>query len=212
MKIKICGISTIESAIAAESAGAEYIGFVFFEKSPRNVTPKQAAEIATHLKNETKKVALVVDASDEFLENILREFNPDFIQLHGKENGARTLEIKNKFGKKIIKAISVESADDLKKAEEFKAIADYILFDAKPPKNSVLPGGNGVSFDWNILKNFSGDYNWILSGGLNTQNVSEAIKLTHAKFVDVSSGVESSAGVKDLEKIKEFCRNCLESK
>lgn len=209
MKIKICGIKTFEAAQTALEAGATHIGFIFFEKSPRNISVAKAVEISKKIGDKIKKVAVVVDVDDRFLDEITSVLTPDYIQLHGSETSARAREIKSKFGRKIIKAIPVSEKADLEKADEYKAIADYIMFDAKPPKDSVLPGGNAVSFDWEILKNFSPEYSWILSGGLNPGNVKAAIKTTSAKFVDVSSGVESSPGNKDLNLIRAFINNCV---
>ncbi len=204
MNIKICGIKKLENAQAVIDAGADHIGFIFFERSPRNITPEDAGKIADEIRGKIKIAAVVVNASDECLAEIIKYLKPDYIQLHGAETADRARAIKNKFKTKIIKAISVEKKEDLKKAEEYKDIADYIMFDAKPPKNSQLPGGNAVSFDWNILKGFSPDYKWILSGGLNAENIRQALEITGAEFVDVSSGVEKSAGEKDNFLIKKF--------
>jgi phosphoribosylanthranilate isomerase len=165
------------------------------------------AEISAKLKTNIQKVAVTVDETDAEIEQIIAALNPSYIQLHGAETPHRATEIKQKFGLKIIKAIGVEYAEDLQKAAEFINIADYILFDAKPPKNSQNPGGNAISFDWNIIKNANINYPFILAGGLTVENVAEAIKITNAKFVDVVSGVEESKGVKDFNKITDFIKN-----
>ncbi len=204
MKVKICGIKDAETAIFAAEKGADFIGLVFFEKSPRNISIQQAVIIKESLKNYNSKiVAVTVDASDEFLQNI-KILNPDFIQLHGKETPERVSEISKKFGYKIIKAISISSAEDLKIADNYSKISDYILLDAKAPKGSDLPGGNAISFDWKILKNFTPNYKYFLSGGLNCENVSLAKSVAKPFALDVSSGVEKSFGEKDLTKIEKF--------
>ena len=204
MQIKICGVKTIDIANAAIAAGATHIGLNFFERSPRYITPAKAAEISHHIKNKIKIAAVTVDPTDELLKEITSITHLDYIQLHGHETPARAQEIKNKFGLKIIKAIPIKEKADLLLAEKFKTIADYILFDAKPNADAKLPGGNALSFDWNILKGFSPDYKYILSGGLTPSNVKQAIKTTNALFLDVSSGVESSSGVKDANLINSF--------
>ncbi|MDX1949513.1 MAG: phosphoribosylanthranilate isomerase [Rickettsiales bacterium] len=233
MKVKICGIKDKETALFATSKGADFLGFVFFEKSPRNISIDKAIEIKNSLINSfpckressymdsrirgnenfdkskieiPKIVAVLVDADDNFLHE-LQKLNPDYIQLHGSETPAKSREIKEKYNFNIIKAISISEEKDLEKAKEFSNIADYILFDAKPPKTSVLPGGNAISFDWKILKNFNPSYKWFLSGGLNSENISEALSLANPYGLDVSSGVESSAGVKDFTKIEKFLQN-----
>ncbi len=204
MNIKICGVKTIEVAQAAIEGGATHIGFIFFRRSPRNITPAKAAEIASHIKNKIKTVVVTVNADDELLNEITSLFSPDYIQLHGSETPERAREIKRKFGLKIIKAISVREQKDIFAADEFKDIADHILFDAKPNADSKLPGGNAISFDWKILSRFKPEYEYILSGGLTSENVKTAIKLTGTRFVDVSSGVESSPGNKDISMVKSF--------
>lgn len=208
MNIKICGVKTIDIAREVVESGASHIGFVFFKRSPRNLTPAKAAEIVQQIKGAIKTVVVTVNPTDELLNEITSLFKPDFIQLHGSETLKRVKEIKQKFGIKIIKAITIHDKDDLEKAAEFKEVAEYILFDAKPNIIDALPGGNAISFNWNLLKDFSPDYKWILSGGLNHRNVKDAIKLTGANFVDVSSGVESIPGSKDVSLIRAFIRAC----
>jgi len=203
-KVKICGIKTPEIARLSSAHGADMIGVVFFKKSPRNIDFKTAAEIKSSLHKNSKIVAVTVNPDDEFIDEMLKAFKPDLLQLHGSETRERVLEIKEKYGLSIIKAISLENPDDTKKAEIFSDIADYILFDSTPPKNSELPGGNSLKFNWNILKDHNVTYNWILSGGLNPDNIDQAKTQTKAVFFDVSSGIESSSGIKDIALIKKF--------
>ena len=207
MNVKICGVKTTEVAQAVVDSGATHIGFIFFPKSPRNITPAKAAEIANSIKGKIKTVIVTVDAADELLNEITSLFKPDYIQLHGSETPERVQEIKNRYGIATIKVISVKTAEDLQQAASYKDIADHIMFDAKPNADSKLPGGNAISFDWNILSDFKPGYEYILSGGLTPDNVQEALKITGTSFVDISSGVESSPGNKDISKIKRFVDN-----
>ena len=202
--IKICGLSTAPTLTAALEAGADMVGFVFFEKSPRCVTYEQARRLAARARQRAEIVALCVDASNEDLQQIVAATEPDFLQLHGNESPARVAEIQEKFGVSAIKAIGVADAADFAKAGEYKDAADALLIDAKPPKGAVLPGGNGVPFDWRLARNFHPRKPWLLSGGLDQGNVAEAIALSRTRGVDVSSGVESAPGVKDIEKIRAF--------
>jgi phosphoribosylanthranilate isomerase len=204
-KVKICGLKTKEEVKAAVAYGADYIGFVFFHKSPRNVSAKQAQKLTKDIENKAKTVAVVVDASDADLDAMLKDFKPDYVQCHGSETGKRIIEIKQKYAVKVIKAIAIRSSDDVAKAMDYANVADMILFDAKVP-TSPLPGGNGVSFDWTLLCGREFNVPWFLSGGLNIQNVSEAIKISGAKMVDVSSSVESEPGVKDIQLVHEFIK------
>lgn len=199
---KICGLSTIEAVDAAVEGGADYIGLVFFEKSPRNVSLETAARLAAHAKSRAKVVALTVDADDNTLEGIVSAVAPDALQLHGRETSSRVAEIKTRFGVPIIKAVGITSAADMEAARQFSA-ADLMLYDAKPLPNSERPGGNGVAFDWRLLADAEPG-SFMLSGGLTPDNVAEAIALTHAAAVDVSSGVESAPGVKDAQLIRRF--------
>ena len=201
---KICGIKTREALDAAIDAGAKYIGLVFFGKSPRNVELATAAELACHARGRAKVVALVVDADDAALADISRTVKPDFFQLHGKETPERVAAIKARFGIPVIKAVAVETAHDAVAARAYAGIADLILFDAKAPKGSALPGGNGLAFDWSALAGVAETMDFMLSGGLNPQTVGDAIRLTGAKAVDVSSGVETAPGVKDAQLIRSF--------
>jgi phosphoribosylanthranilate isomerase len=200
-KVKICGLSTVETVQAALDHGAEMVGLVFFPKSPRHVSLEQAAALAAQARGRAKIVALTVDADDALLKSIINATRPDYIQAHGSETPARVGEITAQFGVPVIKAIKVKEASDIASAKSFKDVAAMCLFDAKAPED-LLPGGNGLSFDWNLLKGKDGQF--MLSGGLNPENVAQAIKLTRAPIVDVSSGVESTPGKKDIALIAKF--------
>lgn len=200
---KICGIKDLPALQAAVEAGAEYVGFVFFEKSPRNIAPAAAVTLAKTLPETVKSVAVTVDMSDEQLDALFSAFKPDLLQCHGKETPDRLREIKRRYGVPIIKAISVRSSDDIASAGAFTHVADYLLFDAKAPA-SMLPGGNGLAFDWKLLKDREFLLPWFLSGGITMDNVTEALHITRAPAVDVSSSLESAPGQKDPRLIGEF--------
>jgi phosphoribosylanthranilate isomerase len=200
-KVKICGLSTPETMQAALDAGADMIGLVFFAKSPRNVSLEQAAALAAQARGRAKIVALTVDADDALLKAIIHATRPDYIQAHGSETPERVAEITAKSGVPVIKAIKVKETADVASAKAFTDVAAFCLFDAKAPED-LLPGGNGLSFDWNLLKGKDGQF--MLSGGLNPENVAGAIRLTRAPMVDVSSGVESTPGKKDISLIRSF--------
>ena len=203
--VKICGLSEESSIQAVVKASAQYAGFVTFPKSPRHVSPKRAGELKKGLPAHVKTASVLVDPDDALLAEIVRDFAPDYFQLHGSETPERIAQIKTSFpGTGIIKAIKVSSRADIKSARAFEAVADMLMFDAMPPKDAALPGGNGVAFDWTLLSGQSFARPWLLSGGLTPQNVAQAVRESGAKMVDVSSGVESSAGVKDPEKIAQF--------
>ncbi|HEV3043779.1 MAG TPA: phosphoribosylanthranilate isomerase [Roseiarcus sp.] len=202
--VKICGLSTPSSLEAALVAGADMVGFVFFEKSPRHVSLDQAAELGRKACGRAKIVALTVDAGDAALEDIVAALAPDVLQLHGRETPVRVAAIGRTFGVATMKAIGVAADEDLAAAKDYAGVADLILFDAKPPKDARLPGGNGAPFDWRLLEKGSLDGRYLLSGGLDADNVAEAIVLSGALGVDVSSGVESAPGVKDNSKIAVF--------
>jgi len=202
--VKICGLTDAESVSVAVENFADYIGFVFFEKSPRNIDFKLAAKLASDIPEHIKTVAVMVDPSDDFLRDILRKFTPDYIQLHGKESVGRVWEIKLKYNIPIIKSFSVRDGDDIASSLPYQEVVDMLLFDTKAPKESVLPGGNGLSFDWNLLANREFSVPWMLSGGLNAANVRSAIEISGAKMVDASSSLESEPGKKDPKLIKEF--------
>ena len=207
--VKICGITDATGLDAALAGGADYIGLVFFSKSPRNLTHAAARALSDRVPptGATKTVALVVDPSDDALAAIIHDVDPGFIQLHGHESLERVAEIRARFHKPIIKAIPVASAADVEAGLAYLApgrLADILLFDAKPNSNAVLPGGNGLAFDWRILEGLAPRTAFALAGGLTPDNVAEAIARTGAAIVDVSSGVESSPGRKDPGLIRRF--------
>ncbi len=204
--IKICGLSAPDSIDAAIAAGADMVGFVFFAKSPRHIDLAAANKLGAAVRGRARKVALLVDADDAQIAAVVDALRPDLLQLHGGESPERTAAIKRTFGLPAMKAIAVSRRADLAAAEAYGGVADMILFDAKPPQGSDLPGGNGMAFDWSILDHYTAPAGstWMLSGGLDAQNVGEAIARTKAPGVDVSSGVESAPGVKDAHKIAAF--------
>jgi phosphoribosylanthranilate isomerase len=203
VQVKICGLSTPDTMEAALAHGADYVGLNFFPPSPRYVTPAKAASLAAIARGRTKIVALVVDANNALLKDIADAVKPDYIQLHGSETPERVAAIKTLTGKPIIKAIKVGGPDDVAKATDFVDVADLLLFDTKAPASlkNALPGGNGIPFDWSLLE---GKRGFMLSGGLNPGNVAEAIRVTGAPMVDVSSGVENTPGKKDINLIAKF--------
>ena len=200
-KVKICGLSTPATMQAALAAGADMVGLVFYPKSPRNVSLDQAAALAQQARGRAKIVALIVDADDAQIRLVANSVRPDYLQAHGSETPERVAEIAKLFGVSVIKAIKVKEASDIAVAKTFKDAAEMILYDAKAPED-LLPGGNGLSFDWNLLKGKDGQF--MLSGGLTSDNVTQAIRLTHAPIVDVSSGVENLPGQKDIHLIRKF--------
>lgn len=204
LDIKICGLKTPEAIDAALAGGATHIGFIFFPKSPRNVEPETAGRLRNAARGRAKAVAVTVDADDALLDRIVAAMQPDMLQLHGKETPERVAQVKRRYGLPVIKALTVSAAEDIAKARPYVGAADQILFDAKPPKDSELPGGNGVSFDWSLLKSIGPGLDYFLSGGLNAENVGEALRIAHPPALDISSGVESAPGVKDTQKIADF--------
>jgi phosphoribosylanthranilate isomerase len=202
--VKICGLSTLESVAAAALGGAKFAGFVFYPPSPRNLSPEQAAPLAAGVPSGISRVGVFVDPEDELLERVLAKAPLDLIQLHGEESPERVEAIKRKFGKQAIKAIKISSEADLGEAARYFAAADWLMFDARPPKESARPGGNALAFDWELLRQRRWPLPWMLSGGLNPGNLGEAMRISGATAVDVSSGVESRPGVKDTAKIREF--------
>jgi len=202
--IKICGLKTSEAVERAVSRGATHIGFIFFPKSPRNIEPEIAAELAEPVRARVKVVAVTVDANDEELDDIVHLLKPDIIQMHGHESPERVLHVQALYGLPVMKAFSIREAADLDRIDPYIGVADRFLFDAKAPAGSALPGGNGVSFDWSVMASLDDDVDYMLSGGLNKDNVGLALASTRARGVDVSSGVESAPGVKDVKMIDAF--------
>lgn len=205
LTVKICGLSTPETLDAALVAGADMVGFVFFPPSPRHVSLDVAEKLGRQAKKAVK-VALSVDADDALLANSIEALRPQILQLHGKESVARIRDIKQKFGLPIMKAIAVETAADLAALPGYAAVCDRILFDAKAPKDATRPGGLGAAFDWHLLEGLDLKLPFMVSGGLNAENVAEAVRITRAGGVDISSGVESAPGIKDPEMIRNFIR------
>lgn len=203
---KICGLTTPAAVDAAVAGGAFMVGFVFFAKSPRNLTPMLAKEIGKHVPASIAKVGLIVDATDDAIAAILAEAPLDLLQLHGRETPERTAAIRARFGLPVMKAISVADAADIVAARAYEDVADRLLFDAKPPQSraDALPGGNALSFDWNLLKGQQFGRPWMLAGGLHSGNLASAVLATGARAVDTSSGVEDRPGEKNINKIKEF--------
>ena len=203
--VKICGLSTPETLDVALDAGADMVGFVFFPPSPRHLGFETARDLGKHVKRRAVKVALTVDADDATLANIVEVLQPDILQLHGRETVARLRDIKQKFGLQVMKAVAVETAADLVSLPGYAA-ADRILFDAVAPKEATRPGGLGAVFDWHVLENLGLKLPFMVSGGLHAANVAEAVRVTRAGGVDVSSGVERAPGIKDPELIRAFIR------
>ena len=204
--VKICGLSTRETLDVALDAGADMVGFVFFPPSPRHLGLDAARELGEQTKRRALKVALTVDANDTMLAAIVEALQPDILQLHGSESVARLRDIKQKFGLPVMKAIAVEAPADLASLPGYAAVADRILFDARAPKDATRPGGLGAVFDWHVLEKLDLELPFMVSGGLHAGNVAEAVRITRAGGVDVSSGVERAPGVKDPEMIRSFIR------
>lgn len=204
IRVKICGLRTEADVAAVAAAGAAYAGFVFFAKSPRNVTVEQARTLALAAPVGLAKVALTVDADDATLDAIVDAVPLDMLQLHGHETPDRVAAIRARYGLPVMKAVGVADEGDLAAVFDYSLVADQILVDAKPPKTATLPGGNGLSFDWRLVAQRRWLRPWMLAGGLTPDNVAEAIRLTNARQVDVSSGVESAPGVKDPARIAGF--------
>lgn len=206
LEVKICGLDRPESVSAAAAAGADYAGFVFYPRSPRNLSPAHAAELIQLVPEGVVRVGLFVDPSDELIERVLEAASLDLLQLHGHETPDRVGEIKERTRLPAMKVISVAGAADLERADDFRGIADRFLFDTKPPTDmtDALPGGNALIFDWRLLSERRIDTPWMLAGGLTDQNVAQAIQISGAGAVDVSSGVEDRPGVKNVDKIQRF--------
>jgi phosphoribosylanthranilate isomerase len=204
--VKICGLSTPEALDVALDAGADMVGFVFFPPSPRHISFDTARALSERVGRKAKKVALTVDANDATFGAIFESLQPDLLQLHGKETPARVAMLKQRFGLPVMKALGVEAKSDFEQVKNYAFVGDWILFDAKAPADATRPGGLGKPFDWTLLSGAIPGVPVMLSGGLSAGNVEEALAITRVPAVDVSSGVESSPGVKDVEKIREFVR------
>ena len=204
IQIKICGLQEPWHLQAAVTAGAAYVGLVFYPKSPRNLTLDRAAELALAVPPGVAKVALTVDADNALLDQIVEAVPLDMMQLHGGETPGRVASVRARYGLPVMKAVGVASEEDLPMLAEYGRVADQLLVDAKPAKGAVLPGGNGLTFDWRLIAGRRWPLPWMLAGGLTAENVAEALRLTGARQVDVSSGVESAPGIKDAGKIAAF--------
>lgn len=206
LDIKICGLKTDAALAAALAGGASHVGFIFFAKSPRHIDPTEAGRLRQAARGRARAVAVSVDATDAFLDGIVAGMQPDMLQLHGRETPERITAVKARYGLPVIKALPVSEAADLDAVEPYLGVADRFLFDARPPKDAVLPGGNGVAFDWRILAGLDARIDYMLSGGLNASNIGEALRLANPPGLDVSSGVESAPGVKEPVLIEKFFR------
>lgn len=206
VEVKICGLSTPAGISAAVFGGARYVGFVFYPPSPRFVSPERAAMLAALVPSSVLKVGVVVDVSDMELGMLLDHVRLDMLQLHGSEPPERVAEIRQRFGLPVIKAAPIYTADDLGRARRFEAVADRLLFDAKAPAGANRPGGNAISFDWSLLRDVAFPIPWFLAGGVTAANVAEAVRQSGAASLDISSGVETSPGVKSAERIRQFLR------
>jgi phosphoribosylanthranilate isomerase len=206
LAIKICGLSTPDTLGAAVQAGASHVGFVHFPKSPRHVEPDQIAALASAIPDHVERVAVVVDADDDQLARLTGAGAITALQLHGKESPERVAAIRQRFGLPVWKAISVKTRADIDGANAYASAVDRLLFDAKTPDGAALPGGMGLRFDWTLLRGLAIPAPWGLSGGLGIDNVVDAIRITGAPLIDVSSGVESAPGIKSVDKIMAFCK------
>ena len=205
IRVKICGLNSPQDVAAAAAAGAAYVGSFFFPKSPRNISIEQAAHLALEAPVGLCKVALTVNADDAMLDTLTDAVPLDMLQLHGSESPERVAEVKARYGLPVMKAIGVADASDLPQIDLYSQVADQLLIDAKPPKNADLPGGNGLAFDWRLLAGRKyWQRPWMLAGGLTPENVAEGVRMTGARQVDVSSGVEAAPGQKDAALIARF--------
>jgi phosphoribosylanthranilate isomerase len=204
--VKICGLKTLDALDAALDAGADLVGFVFFPPSPRNLGIEAARTLGASVQARAKKVALSVDATDSALERVIEALKPDMLQLHGKETPDRVVAVRSRFGLPVMKAMPVEQKSDLAPIRVYEKVADWLLFDGRAPRDATRPGGLGKTFDWTLLESLDLKIPFMLSGGLDAGNVAEALRVTRAPAVDVSSGVERAPGEKDPEKIRAFVR------
>jgi phosphoribosylanthranilate isomerase len=206
LTVKICGLKTPEALDVALESGADLVGFVFFPPSPRNLGLEAARALGDRVQGRAGKVALTVDATDDTLRDVVVALKPDMLQLHGKETPERVVQVRTRFGLPVMKALPIAARADLSPIREYAQVADRLLFDAHAPKEATRPGGLGTPFDWTLLKDVNPGVPFMLSGGLDAENVGKAIAITGAPGVDVSSGVERAPGVKDLDKIRAFVR------
>src|SRR5580765_2702233 len=204
--VKICGLKTPDALDAALDAGADMVGFVFFPPSPRNLGIEAARALGERVQGRAKKVALSVDATDAELDRVVEALKPDMLQLHGKETPERVVAVRGRFGLPVMKALPVETRADLSPIHRYAKVADWLLFDGRAPREATRPGGLGKTFDWTVLENLNLEVPFMLSGGLDASNVAEALQITRAPAVDVSSGVERAPGEKDPDKIRAFIR------
>ena len=209
--IKICGLKTPEALEAALDAGADMVGFVFFSPSPRNVGVQAAGALGEQVAGRAKKVALTVDATNATLDRAVAILKPDLLQLHGRESPERVVSVRSRYRLPVIKALPIETRSDLSSIRIYARVADQLLFDARAPRKATRPGGLGRTFDWHLLEKVDLNMPFVLSGGLDANNVAEALRITRAPAVDVSTGVESSPGVKDPDKIRAFVRAAREA-
>ena len=203
-EIKICGLSTPATVDVAVRAGADMVGFMFFPRSPRFVTNAVARELATQVSGDAIRTGVIVDASNTDIADILAEVPLDLLQLHGKETPTRVAEIRKTFELPVMKVLAIAELSDLSAIDDYVDVADRFLFESKPPKGADRPGGNAVTFDWALMQGVDLNQPWLLAGGLNLDNVAEALKISGARGVDLSSGVESAPGVKDEGLIRSF--------
>ena len=204
LAVKICGLKTPETVTAAVNGGASFVGFVFFPRSPRAITPSEAAHLGTYVPNSVPRVGLVVDADDETLRTIVATAGLDMLQLHGSESPGRVVDVRNVFGLPVMKAIPIAEPGDVAKARAYETVADRLLFDAKPPTGADRPGGNARPFDWSLMAGTRWRVPWMLAGGLTANTLAEAVHVSGATAVDVSSGVEDAPGVKSVDRILAF--------
>jgi phosphoribosylanthranilate isomerase len=204
--VKICGLTTPETLDAALKGGASHVGFVFFTKSPRNLTPEKAAALVARVQGKAKIVGLFVDPTADDIDRVRAQVRLDVVQLHGDERPAIVSRIRMTSGLEVWKALPVRTTRDLNEAQKYRGAASLILYDAKPPAGSDLPGGNGLRFDWELLRGHKHPLPWALSGGLDARNIAEAVRITNASLLDISSGVESAPGIKDVDKIAAFLK------
>ena len=209
--VKICGLKTPDALDAALEEGADMVGFVFFPPSPRNLGIEAARILGARVQGRAKKVALSVDATDAELDRVIEALQPDMLQLHGKETPERVVAVRSRFGLPVMKALPIEQKSDLSPIRIYEKVADWILFDGRAPREATRPGGLGKTFDWSLLEKLDLKIPFMLSGGLDAGNVAEALRITRAPAVDVSSGVERAPGEKDPDKVRHFIRAVREA-